>query len=77
MKNEDEQARKRKDEFMDKLNKMFYEDEKVNEYLDMKTIKGVVIPTDEQARKRKDEFMDKLHKMFINRNRDDVIYTTK
>lgn len=44
MKNEDEQARKRKDEFMDKLNKMFYEDEKVNEYLDMKTIKGVVIP---------------------------------
>lgn len=43
MKNENEQANKQK-EFMDKLNKMFYEDDKVNEYLDMKTIKGVVIP---------------------------------
>ncbi len=63
MKNENEQANKQK-EFMDKLNKMFYEDDKVNEYLDMKTIKGVVIPTDEQARKKKDEFMDKLNKMF-------------
>jgi len=43
MKNDNEQANKQK-EFMDKLNKMFYEDDKVNEYLDMKTIKGVVIP---------------------------------
>lgn len=53
MKNENEQARKKKDEFLDKLKKMFYEEEKstqdniVNEYLDMKTLKGVVIPFEE------------------------------
>lgn len=50
MKNENEQASKKKDELLDKMKNKFYEEEKstqdniVNEYLDMKTIKGVVIP---------------------------------